>query len=82
LGVVVAAVAAIVVAEAGSESHSAAGRLAWWAKREALQTEERARLDLSCCCSWRSGHSRTVEGRRLGEWKSAGIAETCSWPWR
>ena len=82
LDVVAAAVAAIVVAEAGSESHSAAGRLAWWVKREALQTEERARLDLSCCCSRRSGRSRTAGGRRLGEWEIAGITGTYSWSWR
>ena len=67
--VVVAAAAAIVVAEAGSESRTstAAGNQAWWATREALQTGEKARLDLSCCCSWKSGHSRTAEGRRLDE---------------
>jgi hypothetical protein len=72
---VAVAVAAAVVAETGSESQksAAAGNLAWLARREALWTEATARRGLSCCCSWRSErHSRTGEGRRLGEWERLG----------
>ncbi|KAJ8111767.1 hypothetical protein OPT61_g5710 [Boeremia exigua] len=74
---VAAAEAAAAEAGSGTRRTAAAGNLAWWARREALRTEARARQGWNCCCSWRSGRWRTVGEQRRGEQIMA-----ATWFWR